>query len=324
MSTLSGLLKIEYIHQPKYLLRRIVTQLMGHVSDLHIQDFPLPWGLTIAANPDEEHGKILQTLGVIDLAVTESIWRLLEPGDTFLDVGANIGYMTSVAIARLESFSGSQGRAISYEPHPELYANFLQPNLARWRTAAHRTQITSHQMALSDRSGSTLLSIPVNFAGNQGLAQVVHLAEGADRSDSHHPIDHSHSDTAAVSERRLSITCQRLDDCLAAGEIVNLMKIDVEGHELAVFTGASSCLQQQRIHHIIFEAHDGYPSALTDLLEQHGYTIFGIDRQFFGPRLVEPGVASDAVQWLPRNYIATCQPAKVTSSFSQRGWQIFK
>jgi FkbM family methyltransferase len=333
MLTLSGLLKIEYIHQPKYLFRRIVRQLTGDFSKSKVaapmehrqsNDFDLPWGLKIEANPEEEHGKILQTLGVIDLVVTESIWRLLEPNSTFLDVGANIGYMTSVAIARLESFPESRGKAIAYEPHPDIYANFLQRNTDRWSSQANRTQITLHQIALSDRNGSTLLSIPIDFAGNQGLAQVVHPSDDPDRFSSLNSNNQNAVDVAAPLVDRLSIQCQRLDDCLPSNEIVNLMKIDVEGHELAVFKGALKCLQEQRIHHIIFEAHDGYPSELTNLLETYGYTIFGIDRQFFGPRLVAPGSDSDAVKWLPRNYIATSQPSQVISAFSQRGWQIFK
>ncbi len=320
MPTLSGLLKIEYIHQPKYLWRRIIAQLTGRRDPApHNCEFDLPWGLQITANPEEEHGKILQTLGVIDLTVTESIWRLLEPDSTFLDVGANIGYMTSVAIGRLASFPHSTGKTIAYEPHPEIYAS-LQQNVERWRSHAdalseqlsQRTQITLHQIALSDRNGSTVLSIPVDFSGNQGLAQVVHSADANDR----------HSDDRNVQQ--LAIECQRLDDCFARDGIVNLMKIDVEGHELAVFKGASNCLKEQRIYHIIFEAHDGYPSPLTDLLESYGYTILGVERQLSGPRLVAPGSEADSVHWLPRNYIATCQPATVERAFRQGGWQIFK
>ncbi len=310
MPTLSGLLKIEYIHQPKYLWRRIIAQLTGR-NPVQNCEFDLPWGLKITANPEEEHGRILQTLGVIDLTVTESIWRLLEPDSTFLDVGANIGYMTSVAIGRLASFPQSTGRTIAYEPHPEIYAN-LQQNVDRWRSPADRPQMTLNQIALSDRNGSTVLSIPVDFSGNQGLAQVVHVGD----PDDCHSID--------ANTQQLAIECQRLDDSLADDSIINLMKIDVEGHELAVFKGASKCLTEQRIYHIIFEAHDGYPSPLTDLLESHGYTILGVERQLSGPRLVAPGSDADSVNWLPRNYLATCQPAAVERAFRPGGWQVFK
>jgi FkbM family methyltransferase len=316
MPNLAGLFKIEYVCQPKYLLRRISSQLTGSVRDRESTNFPLPWGLTISANPDEEHGEILRTLGVIDLSVTESIWRLLEPNSTFLDIGANIGYMTSVAIGRLESFPQSHGKVIAYEPHPDIYTNFLECNVNRWRSQIKHTQVILHQIALSDRNGMTELAIPVDFERNQGLAQVIPISE----DPSHFLLQYSNNQNFD----RIPIQCQKLDDCLADDETIDLMKIDVEGHELAVFKGASNHLNQQQIHHIIFEAHDAYPSALTDLLESYGYTIFGIDRHLLGPRLVAPGSDADSVAWLPRNYLATCKSAAVVRAFSDGGWQIFK
>jgi FkbM family methyltransferase len=316
MSTLAGLLKIEYIYQPKYLFKRMFDPLQGHISLEQTADFPLRWGLTITANPNEEHGRILNRLGIIDLNVTESIWRLLKPGSTFLDVGANIGYMTSVAIARLESFPQSNGKAIGYEPHPGIYTNFLQPNVDRWKSQIERTQVILHQVALSDRSGMTELAIPVEFGQNQGLAQVIPISEDAEQF----VIKHS----ASQNFDRVAIECQKLDDCLASSDIVDVMKIDVEGHELAVFKGGLQCLEEHRIHHIIFEAHDGYPTPLTDLLKSKGYEIFGIDRHFGGPKLVAAGLDSDAVKWLPKNYIATCRSPEVMAAFSASGWQVFQ
>src|SRR5262245_50380439 len=38
--------------------------------------------------------------------------QLLRPGDTFVDVGANIGYLSAVALARV----GATGRVLSFEP----------------------------------------------------------------------------------------------------------------------------------------------------------------------------------------------------------------
>jgi FkbM family methyltransferase len=255
-------------------------------------------------------------LGIIDLSVTESIWRLLKPTSTFLDVGANIGYMTSVAIARLESFPQSKGRIIAYEPHPGIYNKFLQPNVDRWKSQIDRTQVILHQVALSDRSGATELAIPVEFGQNQGLAQVIPISEGIEKF----VVKHSSSQ----SFDRVAIECQKLDDCLASGETVDLMKIDVEGHELSVFKGGAKCIKEHRIHHIIFEAHDVYPSPLTDLLESQGYEIFGVDRHFAGPKLVAAGLDSDAVKWLPKNYIATCRSAEVMNAFSTSSWQVFQ
>jgi FkbM family methyltransferase len=47
--------------------------------------------------------------------VTKAIWRLAAPGDTLVDVGANVGYMSLAMIARL----ARRGRVFAFEPQPE-------------------------------------------------------------------------------------------------------------------------------------------------------------------------------------------------------------
>ena len=55
---------------------------------------------------------------------TSLILELLQPGDTFLDVGANIGYFSILAAAAV----GDAGHVIAYEPDPENY-RLLQTNV---------------------------------------------------------------------------------------------------------------------------------------------------------------------------------------------------
>lgn len=38
-------------------------------------------------------------MGVYDLPVSETIWRLLDPGDYAIDVGASLGHMTGIMAA---------------------------------------------------------------------------------------------------------------------------------------------------------------------------------------------------------------------------------
>ena len=56
--------------------------------------------------PADDVGRAIWRLGVYDLPVTELIWRLLDPGDSAFDVGANLVYMTGVMAARV----GAQGQ----------------------------------------------------------------------------------------------------------------------------------------------------------------------------------------------------------------------
>ena len=72
----------------------------------------------------------------------------LHPGDTFIDVGANIGYFTVLAARRV----GDTGRVYAFEPHPDARAH-LAANLAR-NGVAHRVEICSD--ALSDVEGGAV------------------------------------------------------------------------------------------------------------------------------------------------------------------------
>ena len=47
--------------------------------------------------------------------LSEAIRERLQPGDVFLDIGANVGYF-SVLAAHLV---GPEGRVVAFEPHPE-------------------------------------------------------------------------------------------------------------------------------------------------------------------------------------------------------------
>lgn len=65
----------------------------------------LPWGSEIRVNIGEGIGNTIWRTGVDDLPVLECLWRLTDPGDRCVDVGANIGLMTNVMAFR----AGSEG-----------------------------------------------------------------------------------------------------------------------------------------------------------------------------------------------------------------------
>ncbi len=71
-----------------------------------------------------------------------------------------------------------------------------------------------------------------------------------------------------------------MDDCLAEWKVdcVDLLKIDVEGHEPKVFAGASNALAARRIRAILCEFNDHWlreagssPQALLQTLEAAGF-----------------------------------------------------
>jgi FkbM family methyltransferase len=192
-----------------------------------------------------------------EVAVLE---RYLGPGDVFVDVGANIGYLTAVGA----SLVGPGGQVHSFEPVPEYFAR-----LESLRAANPRYAITVNAMALGEREGSA--EITQAPPGNIGWNTLVPgmLPDGA----------------------RHSVPVQRLDSYLSERGIarVALIKIDTEGFELPVLRGASGFLDgvdgaKQRPPILCEVAPGAYPLLgssvveLFDYMAGYGYAAFDVER----------------------------------------------
>lgn len=303
---LSAMLKPEYFYQPQVALRRILP-FQRYSSPEFVQQ-ELPWGLPIRVHPLEEHGRMLSTLGVIDLAVTEALFRLAEPGEIAVDVGANIGYMTAVLAIRLNSLPGGQVR--SFEAHPEIFEE-LKYNVEQWRRKLSYINFDIQQIAISDKPGEVALEIPESFAFNRGLASVVNL-ERASKKLSSAPF------------KTVIVKSTSLDELFPAPQKIGVLKLDVEGHELNVLKGAIQLLQEQRIRDCVFEEHRDYPTDVTQFFEDKGYCVFRIQRQFWGPKLLEANSQVARISWQPTSFLATQQPDRAMKCFKERGWKALR
>lgn len=304
---LSALLKPEYIFQPKRLWNRLFH--LSPPSDLEFLTETLPWGLKIQIRPQEEHGQILIRLGVIDLVVTEVLWRLTNPGEVGVDVGANIGYMTAVLASRIAQVPG--GSVYAFEAHPEVFKE-LAFNVQCWRAMLRNVQLYPHNLAISQEAGSLQLSIPQAFNSNRGLAFVA----SADRAETLPP--ESGSDTI------IDVPSQRLDDLFEGIERIGVLKIDVEGHELSVLKGAAHLLEHHKVRDCIFEEHRAYPTPVTDYFEGFGYRVFRLHRTFFKPVLLKPDSQQVRLSWLPTSFLATCDPERAIARLNRPGWQVLR
>ncbi len=303
---LSGILKPEYFYQPRLFLRRLSP--FRPLSTSEFVNRQMPGGLDIRVRPLEEHGLILSTLGVIDLAVTETLWRLAEPGELVVDVGANIGYMTAILANRVSSIAG--GSVWAFEAHPEIFAE-LKYNVEQWQKQLKNTNLEIQQIAVSDRQGIVKLKIPDSFSTNRGIASVITAEPAVALSNS--------KQLQTVSVKSVS-----LDELFPASEQIGVLKLDVEGHELYVLKGAVNLLQAQRIRDCVFEEHGKYPTNVTLFFEEMGYSVFCLKRQFFGPALLAPQSEVSRTKWLPTSFLATQQPERAMSRLKARGWQSLK
>jgi FkbM family methyltransferase len=157
----------------------------------------------------------------------ETIWveQWLKPGMTFVDIGANVGYFTALAARRV----GSSGRLFAVEPQPHVYRKLRQ-----MIEDNSLSQVTAICAGLSDAPGILPLFLPADACFNNAT-MVRH--EGA---------------------RSIEVPVKTLDTCLDEWgvERIDLLKIDVEGHEPSVFRGAASALAAGKIRAILCEFND--------------------------------------------------------------------
>lgn len=203
---------------------------------MRIRDGRGSYTLEVAA--DDHLGKVMQATGrPYEARLLNILTAILESGDVVLDVGANIGNHT-VAFAR----AGARVEAV--EPNP-VAAEILARNVA---VNGLGDRVTVHRVGLSDRAGrgSSRVLIP----GNLGSATIDPDADG--------PVQ--------------LVTCADL----AIAHPVRLIKIDVEGAEIAVLRG---CLPMLRLHRPIVVAELHTPVVRREarsLLRPLGYRMIPV------------------------------------------------
>jgi FkbM family methyltransferase len=170
---------------------------------------------------DKDIGFALLVTGVYETYQTQLFKNTVQPGMIVVDVGANIGYYTLLA-ARLV---GSKGIVYAFEPEPTGY-ELLCKSIA----INGYTNIIATQKALSNVSGKTKLYVDPNHIGVSSLAR----------------------DSAAVYGGVvgcLNVETVTLDDFLKAigNDKVDVLKVDVEGAEELVLSGAQKVLDYNNL-----------------------------------------------------------------------------
>jgi FkbM family methyltransferase len=142
---------------------------------------------------------------------------LLQPGDVFVDAGANVGLFALVAAAKV----GPAGRVVACEPAPAMRAV-----LERNARLSGFSWLQAHGVALAERSGCAEF--------------VVFEGEGSGLS-SFRPAD-------LDGGKRQTVPVTTLDELVRAEEAprVSLVKIDVEGAEARVMRGAAGLIARAR------------------------------------------------------------------------------
>jgi FkbM family methyltransferase len=187
--------------------------------------------------------------------------RILGPGMTVIDVGANHG-MFSLEAAHLV---GASGIVHAFEPTPTTRA-LLCNNLA-----VNRLEVVSvFPSALAERAGTAQLRVHKQMSGLNTLASR----------------DITWNRQTLVADEIVEVPVTTLDAHSEEHGLhhVDFLKIDVEGFELGVIRGARKLLHEKWIDLILLEIGDVTcatagvePMDLLDELESYGYQLHSIN-----------------------------------------------
>jgi FkbM family methyltransferase len=208
-------------------------------------------GFSMRVLPNDLIGRHLFLTGRFDRCVVDALVSRAKPGAVLWDIGANVGYVSCAFLERVPD-----SRVIAVEPLGDVAA-LLRDNLRH--VGGDRARVI--QAAVSERAGESLL---VRTPGNLGRSHVSDSGDG---------------------ERVELITPGEL---LSRSEgRVDLIKIDVEGHERAVIAGLGPILRSARPEAVVFEHHTSgaIDPAIERVFSDAGYEILRIFRRWSGWRL---------------------------------------
>jgi len=214
---------------------RIITAqtFWGAPFRCYLPDYFVTWRYGVLGDPSE-------------LALTRYLLTLLKPGDVFMDVGANCGFYSLLAVHLV----GPVGGVHAFEPTPAVFA-LLE------RNALSKQQIKVSQAAVAEKEGKAhLLVDPVFTVVNS-------LVSSPGRKGS------------AVEVQTLTLDAY----CRSASVIPTFIKIDVEGAEERVIEGARGILAQHEpivSLEILAENNQAHLRAAV-LLAEMGYSSHRID-----------------------------------------------
>jgi FkbM family methyltransferase len=184
--------------------------------------------------------------------VHPAVLGFLQPGSVVIDVGANLGEWT-VAFARKV---GAAGRVLAIEPTPRSAAA-LEATLAA--NALRQAEIV--RCAIGEYDGNADLAVPIvtSARSDTGTARV---------------------GPACLGYEAVQIPLRRLDSLAVERTLdrIDLIKIDVEGHERRVLEGAAAILDGCRPVLVIETGHEaeGDRAAIRHHLTSLNYRMLGI------------------------------------------------
>ena len=191
----------------------------------------------------------------------EIIEKFSRPGNTVMDIGANIGEWT----LRMANTVGVEGRVYSFEPIP-----LINKSLNKTLRINNLSQVTLCQLALGDQSGDLEFTIPIDSND-----RAIHGESRLGTEEGNWNIY-----TEVKSTKNIKVKTSTLDQFSSERSIdrLDFVKIDVEGKELGILEGGQETFSRFTPA-LILEVgceEENDRKRIAELLRSWGYEIVGI------------------------------------------------
>ena len=246
--------------------------LSKYVRDRLFRHTPVRLRCGISVRPDRLHPRwrLIVRKRYHELDTDRFITEFLQPGDTCMDVGANIGLLTTIASTR----TGPTGAVHSFEIDPDIWPEHLQ-TLAR----NNLSNVWPNRIALNDHQGEVTFLKPPNCWGSLMISPI----SNANGDSSDDAVRRYFGDSAGTRFHRPAIP---IDQYVAQQQLsrLDLIKIDVDGPELAILRGATHTLRRFTPA-LMAEAsmfnldHGSDLSEILDFLHGFGYRVYASERR---------------------------------------------
>ena len=202
-------------------------------------------------DPVTNFGYRLLFYGHYEPDVEETLKRILNDGDVFIDLGANEGYFSVIA----GKAAGKTGHVYCIEPQermwPIIFRNMYYNGIGHYTLLPY---------AIGEDSGDIELTLSPSI--NTGASSAV-------------------SSMRTRLWRRQTALMRPLDEICTSLEIeeIKLMKVDIEGFELNALRSASVLLSRHKIKNVLIEIHPRQlkqlhqsTNEIFELFKKNGYS----------------------------------------------------
>jgi len=264
------------VHQVRRLLKRTAWKILPHSA---IQLIKKRHYLRLLRSPLLEKEPELRV-----------VRYLVKPGDTVIDIGANVGVYTKI----LSELVGPEGRVYSIEPFPSTF-EILCYNVRKLRL----DNVEPINVAVSDSETAVTMAIPCDSSGAETHYRASIIMDSADKNK-----------TEVTNVRAVTIDSRFMNEY----GTISFIKCDVEGHELACLHGAAKFLARSQAAWLIEvsgepDDTDSAAHRVFKILRDHDYSAWWYD----GGKLIKhrPVDKSTNYFFLKDNHIDTLKKSKL-------------